>query len=435
MADEARRLRAHRALAVLEPVFGDTFLYRLPDGRTIVSGLRDIARVEADRPDPLGQIDSYLRGWEASSRPDPGGRRQGDLVFAFAHDLQWALRDASLPPAPAAAAPRDCLALLATVDTVVTFDALGVGIDAIGPLAGAAMDALRSADLTLPDELCALVPGTAGAVLPLTTVVRDLDPCAYAGRVGRLRSLMEAGDVYQVVLSDSVLVQPLHDLHDYFSVVSSRYRDAAFSYWLRAAGTHFFGNCSLPHVMVDGMRAWTSVFAGTGPSQATDPERDQTLERLAQEKYFSEHAMLVDLERNDLGTVSVGDGVSVEGFMTPVDVGPTTYLGSRVVARLPESWSLVEVLLGNFPRGVVVGAPKSRAQEVLADVECRPRGFYSGAIGLVHHADRTVVSNTIVTCGVVDGGTLRIDVAGGLLHASSVEQELSELRLKLAYTI
>lgn len=425
-------LRAHRALPILEPLFGPTLLYRLPNGSTVVCALSDVERIDVGHPDPVGAIRARL------SVSAEGERfvavRPGDLVFALSHDLQWSLRDPGLPGPPEAARPDGCLALMATLDTVVSFGPDGEGPTAAGRLAGAARELLAGMDLSMPPELRKLAPDRSGAVAALTHICHGLDESAYAAAVQGIRKRMEAGDVYQVVLSTPVWVETELQLHEYFTAVADRYMGSTYSYWLNAADQHVFGNCSLPHVMIDGGRVWTSVFAGTGPVSDSAEGKAETLRHLAGDKYFSEHVMLVDLERNDLGTMSVADGVSVGELMTPIEVGPTTYLGTTVSAQLPPGTTVADVVLSSFPRGVVVGAPKSRAQEVVAIAEGRARGFYSGALGIVEATTGAVVSNTLVTCATVENNMLRLDVAGGLVHASTVDQELRELRLKLAYT-
>lgn len=426
------RLRAHRALPILEPLFGPTLLYRLPDGSTVVCALSEVERIDVGHPNPVGAVRARLAA--PAEGEGLAAVRPGDLVFALSHDLQWSLRDPGLPGPPEAARPAGCLALLATLDTVVTFGPNGEGPTAAGRLAGAAGDVLAGADLAMPPELRELAPDRSGPVPALTDVCHDLDEGAYAAAVQRIRRRMEAGDVYQVVLSTPVWVKTKLQLHDYFTAVAHRYLGSTYSYWLNAAGQHVFGNCSLPHVMTDRDHVWTSVFAGTGPVSDSAEDKAETLRRLAGEKYFSEHVMLVDLERNDLGMMSVADGVSVGELMAPIEVGPTTYLGTTVSAQLPRATTVADVVLSSFPRGVVVGAPKSRAQEVVAIAEGRSRGFYSGALGIVAAGTGAVVSNTVVTCATVEEDMLRLDVAGGLVHASEVDQELRELRLKLAYT-
>jgi anthranilate/para-aminobenzoate synthase component I len=121
---------------------------------------------------------------------------------------------------------------------------------------------------------------------------------------------------------------------------------------------------------------------GTAPRHA-DPATDAALaaELRADPKQRAENLMIVDLIRNDLSRVCAAGSVTVPDLFT-VESYPTVHqMTSRVIGRLREGVDAIDTLAALFPCGSVTGAPKIRAMQVIAEVEQRVRGIYTGAIG------------------------------------------------------
>lgn len=139
-----------------------------------------------------------------------------------------------------------------------------------------------------------------------------------------------------------------------------------------------------PEVMVrvEEGRATLRPIAGTRPRGAAAGE-DARLEAelLADEKERAEHVMLVDLGRNDLGRVAPPGAVRLEESFTVERYSHVMHLVSTVSTTLREGTDALDVLAATFPAGTVSGAPKVRAMELIAELEGRPRGVYSGAVG------------------------------------------------------
>src|SRR5207245_1647978 len=99
----------------------------------------------------------------------------------------------------------------------------------------------------------------------------------------------------------------------------------------------------------------------------------------ADRKENAEHAMLVDLARNDLsrvcqpGTVVVTKERGVERFRHVM------HLVSAVQGRLQPGRDALDAFAAVFPAGTVSGAPKVRAMEHIERLEAADRGPYAGA--------------------------------------------------------
>ncbi len=128
--------------------------------------------------------------------------------------------------------------------------------------------------------------------------------------------------------------------------------------------------------------ATTHPIAGTRWRGQTE-EEDQLLEKelLADEKERSEHLMLVDLGRNDLGRVCVPGTVRVEDYSHIERYSHVMHIVSTVTGLLADGRTALDAVTACFPAGTLTGAPKVRAMELIeGGVEKTRRGLYGGVV-------------------------------------------------------
>ena len=86
-------------------------------------------------------------------------------------------------------------------------------------------------------------------------------------------------------------------------------------------------------------------------------------------KELSEHLMLLDLGRNDVGKVSKANSVKVTEKFKVEKYSHVMHIVSNVVGKQKNKLSLFETFLSGFPAGTVSGAPKIRAMEIIDELE------------------------------------------------------------------
>jgi para-aminobenzoate synthetase component 1 len=177
-------------------------------------------------------------------------------------------------------------------------------------------------------------------------------------------------------------------------------------------------------------RVETRPIKGTRPRGRT-PEEDAALARelLRSEKDGAELAMIVDLERNDLGrvcsygTVRVTRPKALESFPT------VHHLVATVVGRLHAGCDRTELLKATFPGGSITGAPKIRAMQIIDELEPTRRSVYTGAIGYLGF-DGGMDLNIAIRTFLVRGDRAWFQAGGGIVADSQPESEYDETAQK-----
>jgi len=181
---------------------------------------------------------------------------------------------------------------------------------------------------------------------------------------------------------------------------------------------------------VRGPEVVTRPIKGTRPRGA-DPARDEELreELRVSEKDTAELAMIIDLERNDLGRVCVPGSVIVRDPARIESYASVHHRVAEVTGTLEAGYGLVDLIAASFPGGSITGAPKVRAMEIIDELESAPRGPYTGSVGILTD-DGNMELNIAIRTVVLARGEARLHVGGGIVADSGPEAEYEETLAK-----
>jgi anthranilate synthase component 1 len=237
------------------------------------------------------------------------------------------------------------------------------------------------------------------------------------------------GDVYQLVLS--IAFSGESDLAPFEVYRALRLLNPSpYMYFLELGDTAIAGSSPEALVRLRDGKAALSPIAGTRPRGRTpDEDRDNEKELLADPKEASEHVMLVDLARNDLGRVAVPGTIRVEPDRSIERYSHVMHLVSGVVGELENGYDAFDLFAAAFPAGTLVGAPKVRAMELIEAGEPARRGYYAGTVGYFDRngsMDQAIAIRTIV----FRNGHYRYQSGAGIVADSDPEREHEEVMAK-----
>ncbi len=124
------------------------------------------------------------------------------------------------------------------------------------------------------------------------------------------------------------------------------------------------------------------------------------------EKNRSEHVMIVDLLRNDLGRICTMGSVHVEDLFTVEHYETLLQMTSTVSGTLKPGLTFYEIFRALFPSGSITGAPKIRTMQIIRNLEAHPRDIYTGAIGHIA-PNRNATFNVAIRTLTLDRGAAR----------------------------
>jgi anthranilate/para-aminobenzoate synthase component I len=248
----------------------------------------------------------------------------------------------------------------------------------------------------------------------------------HAARIRRALELIARGEVYEVNLARCFELEVEGAVWDLFEALTPGGRPPASAVfgWPEVGVVSASPELCLAVEPEGHVR--TRPIKGTRPRSA-DLERDRALAREldADPKERAELAMVIDVERSDLGRVARPGSVRLaEGPL--VESHPTVHHRvATVEAELRHGVSREELFRAMLPSGSVTGAPKIRAMEVIAELEPARRGLYTGAFGFIRHDGALELGMAIRTL-TLSASKARYFSGGGIVADSDPEREVEE---------
>jgi len=271
--------------------------------------------------------------------------------------------------------------------------------------------------------------GPAGGKFHTGKWIGDKEQADYESDVEHIRSLIAAGETYQVNYTMRLRSTFDGDPLGLFEALSRAQRadhlcflDLGDAAVCSASPELFFTR--------SGTTLASRPMKGTRPRHP-DPVKDQQLadDLVASEKDRAENTMIVDMTRNDLGRIAKIGSLQVP-VLHAVETYPTVHqLTSTVTAE--SDASLAETFSALFPGASITGAPKVSTSHIIASLEDSARGPYCGAIGAVG-PDGFAEFNIAIRTAWIDrvAGIAEYGTGGGIVWDSDPTGEWNEAHHK-----
>jgi anthranilate synthase component 1 len=398
------------------------------DGVHITDIARELPIPPADGP-PRQALIETARSLRAPRLPDLPALT-GGLMGYVAYEAAELLDGHPVPDPSSAPVPP--IALL-VIDRAIVFDHWRQRLLLVAHVPAGRYDDGVAAVRELADRVGHASPPGLEAVPPTDVSAPDgtsnMSDDRYREIVSSFKEHILAGDIFQGVASRRVTFPAPDGGYSIYRRLRVA-NPAPYMFFLRMMGIELAGSSPEPLVRVEEGRVSTRPIAGTRPRGETEV-RDRLLEHelLADPKEQAEHAMLVDLARNDLGRVCIAGSVEPTQLMEVERFTKVMHIVSTIEGDLRHDMHPLDALAVAFPAGTLSGAPKHRAMELIASHEPDARGPYGGAVGYCTFQGDLDFCITIRTA-VVKDGKAHLQSGAGIVADSDPQTELDETKAK-----
>ena len=254
----------------------------------------------------------------------------------------------------------------------------------------------------------------------------------YAEKIRRIKDYICAGETYQVNFTDRVeLNLPPSPAEAFASLL--RHQPVAYSAFLNLPDHQILSLSPELFFRIEDGKITTRPMKGTMPRGLTvDDDREAAIRLQQDEKNRSEHLMIVDLLRNDLGRICSMGSVKVEDIFTVEKYQTLLQMTSTVSGTLRHGLTYYDIFRSVFPSGSITGAPKIRTMQIIRELEQQPRGIYTGSIGYISPRGNATFNVAIRTLVVKDRKAV-MGVGGGIVADSDPTEEYRECLLKASF--
>ena len=264
-----------------------------------------------------------------------------------------------------------------------------------------------------------LILGGAGSIGQ--SVVKEI----FKRNVVKAKNYIKKGDIFQVVLSqrfETKLTKTPLDIYKKLRVSNP----SPFMYFFNFNDFQIIGSSPEILVRLRNDKITIRPIAGTRPRGSTKKQdKFYKTQLLNDKKELSEHLMLLDLGRNDVGKVSKINSVKVSEKFKVEKYSHVMHLVSNVEGKFDKKHSLLDTMLAGFPAGTVSGAPKIRAMEIIDELEKSKRKMYAGSIGYFS-ANKSFDTCIALRTTLIKDNKFFIQSGAGIVADSVPEKEYIE---------
>ncbi len=247
----------------------------------------------------------------------------------------------------------------------------------------------------------------------------------FKNNVIKAKKYIKKGDIFQVVLSqrfETKLTKSPLEIYKKLRIINP----SPFMYFFNFSDFQIIGSSPEILVRLRNKKITIRPIAGTRPRGLTlKKDLIYKKELLNDKKELSEHLMLLDLGRNDVGKVSKINTVKVTEKFKVEKYSHVMHIVSNVEGNFNKKHGLLDTLFAGFPAGTVSGAPKIRAMEIIDELEKSKRKMYAGAIGYFS-SNQNFDTCIALRTALIKDNKFYIQSGAGIVADSKPEKEYLE---------
>lgn len=263
----------------------------------------------------------------------------------------------------------------------------------------------------------------------------------FISNVNKCKNFIEEGEIYQANISEKTIISkkpvPNEDLETMYKNLKSS-NPSPYMAFINFENYAIIS--SSPESFLKIKKENNDFIVESSPIKGTVKlNEENTLSYSEKEK--SEHLMIVDLIRNDIGKISKTSSVKVTELMKKYKFKDLFHLISTIQGKINQEHILKindyeipdfeKIFSYCFPGGSITGTPKKRAIEIINEIENSPRGSYTGSAGYYKFnegGEFNILIRTLVYDKLTD--ELSLHSGAGITSGSDPEKEFEEIQLK-----
>ncbi|MDR1695271.1 MAG: anthranilate synthase component I family protein [Endomicrobium sp.] len=247
----------------------------------------------------------------------------------------------------------------------------------------------------------------------------------FGAMVEKIKSHIREGDIFQAVISNGLEADFDGNLFQTYRALRT-INPSPYMFFVNFGDVQLAGASPETLVTLKNGELKNYALAGT-VKRGQNAEEDEALisALLKDEKELSEHNMLVDLGRNDLGKISEFGSVKVSEYMKILKLSHVSHIASAITSKMQKGFDGFDAISAVLPAGTLSGAPKVKACEIINSLEKHKRGTYGGAIGYIDFAGNMDMCIAI-RMAKLQNGKVYIQAGAGIVADSVAEKEFQE---------
>ena len=247
----------------------------------------------------------------------------------------------------------------------------------------------------------------------------------FKNNVLKAKKYIKKGDIFQVVLSQRFETKLNKEPLEIYKKLRIK-NPSPFMFFFNFEDFQIIGSSPEILVRLRNDKITIRPIAGTRP-RGSNAKKDKFYKEqlLKDKKELSEHLMLLDLGRNDVGKVSKINTVKVTEKFRIEKYSHVMHIVSNVEGKFDKKQSMLDTMLAGFPAGTVTGAPKIRAMEIIDELEKSKRKMYAGSIGYFS-ADKNFDTCIALRTALIKNKKFYIQSGAGIVADSVPQKEYEE---------
>ena len=257
------------------------------------------------------------------------------------------------------------------------------------------------------------------------TIKSNISKKQFLENVKKAKKYIQIGDIFQVVLSqrfETKLTKKPLSIYKKLRLTNP----SPFMFYFNFNDFQIIGASPEILVRLRDNKVTIRPIAGTRPrGKNLSEDNFYKKDLLSDKKEISEHLMLLDLGRNDIGKISKINSVKVTEQFKIEKYSHVMHIVSNVTGEFDKKKSKYDTLMAGFPAGTVSGAPKIRAMEIIDELEKNKRKIYAGGIGYFS-ANGDFDTCIALRTALAKNGKYYVQAGAGIVADSIPEKEFQE---------